>query len=311
MSGPTASGKSRLAIQAANALSAHGMKPEIISADSAQVYRGMDIGTAKLPEKDWHGIAHHLIDVVNPDQDFSAAEFRQQAAGIISRLDKSGKMALVVGGTGFYLRALLQGLFPGPAKDAALRERLRKDADQNGPGVLHERIRQIDPESANRIHPHDTKRLIRALEVYELTGRTLSEHFSEHEKTCPYQVLMIGLDLERNELYHRINARVDDMMKGGFLDELIGLRDQGYGPELKSQKILGYRQLHLYLDGKLDLDQAVFDTKQKTRHYARRQLTWMRAQGETKWLHPDRDSGKIIREILNFFGSSGLTVPEA
>jgi tRNA dimethylallyltransferase len=301
ISGPTASGKSLLAIEVVNMLSARGISAEIVSADSAQVYRGMDIGTDKLPEEDWQGIGHHLIDVVDPDQDFNAVDFRDQAVRIIARLHKAGKVALVVGGTGFYLRALLQGLFPGPAKDPALREGLKKQADQKGPEFLHERVRQIDPESASRIHPHDTRRLIRALEVYELTGRPLSEHFREHEKACPYLVLMIGLDLERNELYHRINTRVDEMMKKGFLQEVMGLRGRGFGPELKSQQILGYRQLHLHLDGKLDLDQAVFDTKQKTRHYARRQLIWMRAQKETRWLHPERDRGKVIREVLNFF----------
>ncbi len=306
ISGPTASGKSRLAIEIAEALAGRGFGAEIISADSAQVYRCMDIGTDKLPEEEWHGIPHHMIDVVDPDEDFSAADFRERSGRIIARLDREGKAALLVGGTGFYLRALLQGLFPGPKKDAHLRDRLQREADQHGPGLLHERLKKIDLESANRIHPNDTKRLVRALEVYELTGRTMSEHFSEQSRECPYEVLSTGLDHEREELYKRINGRVDEMMERGFLDEVRSLRERGFGPGLKSQQTLGYRQLHEHLDGGMDLERAVYETKKKTRHYARRQLIWMRKEKETRWHHPDKERDKIKEEVLKFFGKRDL-----
>jgi tRNA dimethylallyltransferase len=303
ISGPTASGKSRLAIDAAKGLYGLGIQAEIISADSAQVYRYMNIGTDKLSEGDWQGVEHHMIDVVDPDQEFSAAEFRDKAGEIIARLEEEGKAQLVVGGTGFYVRALLEGLFEGPGKDEEIREQLRRLAGAEGPAHLHERLRKIDPESANRIHPNDTKRLIRALEVYELTGKTLSEHFREHDKKSPYNVLMIGLDLERKDLYKRIDDRVDEMLQRGFLEEVKGLRQRGYGPGLKSQQTLGYRQLHLYLDGELGLDEAVSETKKKTRHYARRQMIWLRKEKGIRWYHPEKDQEKIKDEVLKFFSS--------
>jgi len=299
LTGPTASGKTRVALEVARRLRERGLKPEILSADSAQVYRGMDVGTDKLSPPERQGIPHHLIDLVDPDEDFSAAQWAGAARDILSRLAGEEQPALLVGGTGFYLRALLRGLFPGPAADHALRARLEKEAEQGGVPALHDRLRQVDPGSANRIHPNDLFRIVRALEVYELTGEPLSRHFERQPKTslAGFRVLRLGLKLPRPELYRRINARVEAMLARGLVEEVKGLRAKGYGPKLKSQKIIGYRQVHEMLDGRCDLEQAKELIQRDSRHYARRQLTWMRAEPEIRWLDPDSDQETIFQSL--------------
>jgi len=303
ITGPTASGKTRLALEVALRLRGQGLQPEILSADSAQVYRGMNVGTDKFLPEEREGIPHHLIDLVDPDEDFSAARWAGLAREVLQRLQQEEKPALLVGGTGFYQRALLRGLFPGPAADPELRARLEKEAEALSAPALHERLRRVDPESANRIHPNDLVRIIRALEVFELTGEPLSRHFARQSNghLQGFQILRIGLEKPRPELYQRINLRVEQMFAQGLLEEVKGLREKGYGPELKSQKIIGYRQAHALLDGRYDLPRAKELIQRDSRHYARRQLTWMRAEPEIRWLNPEKDRESLHSLLDQFF----------
>jgi len=300
ISGPTASGKSRIAIDLALALGESGIPAEIISADSAQVYRFMDIGTDKLKEDERKGIAHHLIDVVNPDQHFDAALFRTLALKAIERINQSKGIPILVGGTGFWIRALLYGLFSGPGRNDELRAELRKLAGEKGSDYLHRLLFELDPESAARIHPNDLNRLVRSLEVHRLTGRPMSEHFKSQKKEKSLDALHIALNLDRGMLHEHINSRVDQMIEKGFLDEVKRLRQMGYGPGLESQQIIGYRQLHQYLDGKIAFEKAVHEIKKLTRHYARRQLVWLRGQPEIVWFDALTDLSRLLDCALKF-----------
>jgi len=300
ISGPTATGKSRLAIDVALWLKEKGIPTEIISADSAQVYRYMDIGTDKLLPEERKGVRHHLIDVVDPDQQFDAMKFRSLALKEIERICAEGGIPITVGGTGFWIRVLLYGLFPGPARNPAIRAELKELAKEKGRHYLHKLLSEIDPESARRIHPNDIQRLIRALEVYRLTGKPLSEHFQKQKPSCSFNALHLALNLDRHLLYQKINQRVDKMMEKGFLDEVKRLREMGYGPELESQKIIGYRQLHSYLDGKLSLEKAIHEIKKQTRHYARRQIIWLRGEENVRWFNPEKEREKIFATIEKF-----------
>jgi len=300
ISGPTASGKSRLAIELALEFRKHGRDAEIISADSAQVYRHLDIGTDKLSPAERQSIPHHLIDIINPDQHFDAAMFRTLALKEVARINLEGKVAILVGGTGFWVWALLYGLFSGPGRSDELREELRMLSREKGNDYLHQLLSELDPESAGRIHPHDLNRLVRALEVRKLTGKSMTEHFKEQQRETSINALHIALNVERPLLHQRINERVDQMMAQGFLDEVKRLREMGYGPGLESQKIIGYRQLHQHLDGELTIEEAVHEVKKQTRHYARRQLVWLRGQKEVKWKDPARGKASVISEATKF-----------
>lgn len=300
ITGATATGKSRAALDLAHALVAAGRPVEIISADSVQVYRHMDIGTDKLSVAGREGIVHHFLDVVDPDQTCTAAEFGARSREIIARNSAEGRATVVAGGTGFYLRALEQGLFTGPAAIPEVRERLKKAAEELGLTALHERLRAADPEAARRIHPNDPVRIIRALEVLEVTGMPITEHFARqtHEEP-PHQNLIIGLWDEREEMYRRINQRVDEMMAQGLVEEVEKLRALGFGPELKSQQALGYKQVHAFLDGRLTREEAVYLIKRDTRHYARRQLTWLRKDKSIHWM-PAADRAAVVAAGLAF-----------
>ncbi len=302
ISGPTASGKSKAALELAVCLRGQGIKAEIISADSAQVYRYMDLGTDKLKPEDRQGISHHLIDIVNPDQHFDAELFRGLAGREIDRINQDRGLPILVGGTGFWIHALLYGLFPGPARSAEVREELKKTASEKGTQHLHAQLSAIDPESAQRIHPNDLFRLVRALEVYQLTGKSLTEHFKSQQKEKAFNALYFALNLDRNILYERIGRRVDEMMAGGFLGEVRKLRETGYGPELVSQKIIGYQQLHEHLDGVITLEQAIHAIKAETRHYARRQLIWLRKEKDVSWLDMIKGYDKIMEKARGFIG---------
>jgi tRNA dimethylallyltransferase len=304
ISGPTASGKSGLALEMAKEFAKKGFSAEIISADSAQVYRHMDIGTDKLPEAERMGIPHYLIDVVNPDEHFDAAVFRVTALKEIERINAHTGVPILVGGTGFWIRALVYGLFTGPARDEVVREELNNLAKQKGPDYLHQLLSELDPESAKRIHPHDLNRLIRSLEVQKLTGKSLSDHFKDHQKEPALHALHIALNIDRSLLHERINQRVEEMMAKGFLEEVKKLREMGYGPDLESQKIIGYRQLHQHIDGELTLDQAVHEIKKQTRHYARRQLVWLRGQKEIAWFDALSNNLNIFTQAFKFMEES-------
>jgi tRNA dimethylallyltransferase len=293
--GPTGSGKTAAAIPLAVRF-----KGEIISADSMQIYRYMDIGTAKPTRAEQQQVGHHLIDVAAPDESFSAARYADMARNVISRLQPEGTVPFVVGGTGLYIKALLKGLFPTEPVDPTVRSRLKKDAVVHGAAVLHRRLADCDPEAARRIQPNDTYRILRALEIYESSGRSISQLQSEHgfsEK--PFSVLKIGLDIDRNRLYERINMRVDYMIRAGLLQEVKNLLGRGYAPTLKSMQSIGYRHLVDFIQGRLSWPEALRTFKRDTRRYAKRQLTWFKADSEINWI-ADENTTRMMQRINNF-----------
>jgi tRNA dimethylallyltransferase len=278
--GPTAVGKSRAATEIAVRLGT-----EIISADSRQVYRGMDIGTDKPTPAERGRARHHMIDVVEPDEGFSAGRFREMSGAVIDRLHREGRVPLVVGGTGLYVKLLAYGLWEGPGADWDLRERLRREESARGPGHLHQRLRAVDPETAERIHPNDLSKTVRALEVQERTGRPLSDFHRGHQfGERPYEAVLIGLRREREDLYRRIEERVDAMVRNGLTDEVGGLLKKGYSPELSSMRGLGYRQMIGYCRGRSGLAEAVLRLKRDTRRYAKRQFTWFNRDASIRWI---------------------------
>jgi tRNA dimethylallyltransferase len=276
--GPTGSGKTALAIDLAVRLDT-----EIISADSMQVYRGMEIGTAAPTLEQLATVRHHFVGMLEPDQEFSAGEFRRLAREVVEGLNARGRVAVVVGGSGLYISALIDGLFEGPPKDDEIRSKLHAEAES---GVeLFERLKGVDPEYAASILPGDLRRIVRALEVHELTGRPISALHHEHqERTGEYSAVQVALDYPREELYRRINERVDAMVAAGFADEVKSLLDRGYRAEIERLRSVGYREIAAYIDGAKSLDEAVEATKQQTRRFAKRQLTWFRADGRIHWM---------------------------
>ncbi len=284
ISGPTGVGKTDAAITAAQPLGA-----EIVSADAMQVYRHMDIGTAKPTQEQQRRVGHHLIDVVDPDEPFSAALFKEMAEARIGRLHQKGCPVFVVGGTGLYIKALTRGLFPAEGEDDAIREKLREEVETSGLDALYQRLRTVDPEAAQRIHPNDTYRIIRALEVHQATGQPISSLQRNHGfRDMGYRTLCIGLTLDRTILYDRIDKRVDLMLASGFLEEVRGLLDQGYPSTLKSMRSIGYRHVADHLEGRVTWDETVRLFKRDTRHYAKRQLTWFKADPDIEWMEPDQ-----------------------
>jgi tRNA dimethylallyltransferase len=295
VSGPTASGKTSLAVELA--LLYNG---EIISADSMQVYRLMDIGTAKPSLKERRGIPHHLIDVVYPDEEYTAARFKIDASSKIREIAGQGKNIIIAGGTGLYIKALTQGLFDGPEADWELRRELLAVAADKGKVALHERLKKIDPEGASLIHPNNLNRVIRAIEVYELAGKPISGLQKEHSfSESPYECLKIGLDVERDALFERIDRRVDQMMSAGLLEETRALAAAGYGYDLKPMCGLGYKEMSGFLRGEYPLEEAVRLIKRNTRHYAKRQLTWFRKDPDIKWFNPS-EKKNIIEAVARF-----------
>ncbi len=275
--GPTAVGKTNVALKLAKKLRA-----EIISCDSMQVYKGMDIGTQKPSVADRKKIKHHMIDILTPDKEFSAADFRKRALRIIGALHKRGKIPLFVGGTGLYMKALLDGLFPSPPKDEALRRRLYKEAKKYGSGRLHEKLEKIDPKAAGKIHPNDTKKIIRALEICYITKKTVSEmRAGTRPLSNKYDVRIIGLIRPREELYKRIDERVEEMFQQGFLDE--AKRFVRRKLSITAKQAIGYREAFDYLNGRISLEEAKELIKKNTRRYAKRQLTWFGADKRIKW----------------------------
>ena len=277
--GPTASGKSELAVRLAERFDG-----EIVNADSVQVYRGLNIGTAKPSRESMQNIPHHLFNIINPDEEFTAANYRRAAKEIILEICSRSKTAVVVGGTGLYIRALLSGLVDAPGADDAVRSEYNEIAERYGNEQLLEVLRKVDPGAAARIHPNNRLRVIRALEVFRQTGRTISAFQDEHGfmlKWC--NSLKIGINVERSQLYERINARVDRMIAAGFVAEVESLLSQGYSPKLKSLSSIGYREICDYLAGGHALSEAIELIKQNSRRYAKRQLTWFKSDLEVKW----------------------------
>ena len=295
--GPTAGGKSTVALALAAEFGA-----EVINADSMQVYTYMDIGTAKPSLEARKLVRHHLIDILYPDEEFSAALFREAAQQAIAVVEARGRKAMVVGGTGLYIKALTSGLIRGGEVDPAIRARLRAEAQGTGREGLYRRLQEVDPITAARLHPHDTYRIIRALEVYERTGHPISALRQRHQfQEGPYQVLKIGLLMEREELYQRIDERVEAMMRQGLQEEVQQLLDRGYSPGLKTMQSLGYKQMTAYLQGEYDLAEAVRRIKRDTRRYAKRQLTWFKADPQIHWVASQGDRGAVKRMIEVFW----------
>ncbi|WP_132005371.1 tRNA (adenosine(37)-N6)-dimethylallyltransferase MiaA [Mesobacillus foraminis] len=276
--GPTAVGKTKLSIELAKQFNG-----EIISGDSMQIYKGMDIGTAKVTPEEMEGIPHHLIDIKFPEEPFSAAEFQELVRMKITEISKRGKLPMIVGGTGLYIQSVIYDYqFTEAASDSEFRKALEETAAEGGSEKLHAQLRKVDPESAERIHPNNVRRVIRALEVYHCTGKTMTEYQLEQVPELLYDTCIIGLTMERALLYDRINHRVDLMMEQGLLEEVASLHQKGIR-NCQSIQAIGYKELYDYLDGKVDLDVAVENLKQNSRRYAKRQLTWFRNKMNVEW----------------------------
>ncbi|HBO84828.1 MAG: tRNA (adenosine(37)-N6)-dimethylallyltransferase MiaA [Deltaproteobacteria bacterium GWC2_42_11] len=298
IAGPTASGKSKAAIELAKIFNV-----EIISADSMQVYRFMDIGTAKPSSEERAEIKHHMIDIANPDEDYTAARFKNEASKAIEDVYRRGKNIFVVGGTGLYIRTLIKGLFMGPGKNEKLRQKLKDLSEKQGSNYIYNILKKVDPSSASKIHPNNKVRIIRAIEVYFTTKRTMSSFQTEHgflEK--PYDVLYMGLKKERKELYRDIEARVDRMVDNGLINEVKGLIDMGYSPESKAMQALGYREAAKYLNGKLTFENMAYEIKKNTKRYAKRQITWFNKEPDIRWVDAN-DINAMVSMIRGFLTS--------
>ena len=296
--GPTAVGKTEIAIQLAQRLNA-----EIISVDSRQIYRQMDIGTAKPTPEEKQAARHHLIDCVDISEPFSVADYQSLADTAIADIQNRGKRVLLVGGAGLYFRVIVDGLFKGPGADPALRKRLEGEVAQFGVDALHDRLRVCDPESADRIHPNNIVRVIRALEVYELTGTPMSELQQQwHPEKQRYPFIAFGLTMPRALLYRRIEQRVDVMLANGLIAEVESLLAAGYGRDTIALRSFGYKELIAYLDGDCTYLEAISQLKQNTRRFAKRQLTWFRK--DTRIERLDRESTPdIVASLLKKIGN--------
>lgn len=303
--GPTATGKTRLSIELAKAVNG-----EIISADSMQVYKQMDIGTAKPTAEEMQGIKHYLIDEIEPAQSFSVAKYKELANGYIKEIVSRGKVPIIVGGTGLYIHSLLDDRdFGNYQPDLVYRDELYKIAETKGGEALKEMLAVVDEESANRLHSNDTKRLVRALEVYKLTGKTIT-YWNEQSKisSSPYNALIFGLTYQnRATLYEKINLRVEEMFKGGLVDEVKRLLANGVTPEMTAMQAIGYKELVFYVKGEMTLNEAKEKIKQESRRYAKRQLTWFRRDNNIIWFEIDslgldgkNISHKIIKTMENY-----------
>ncbi len=294
--GPTASGKSSLAIHLAKQF-----RGEILNCDSLQMYRHFDLGSAKLPVAEREGVPHHLLDILSPEEEFTAGEFARRAKEILAVVTSQGKLPLIVGGTGFYLRALLDGLFSGPARNRELRERLQLRAAQKDTGYLHRLLRRLDPPSAEKIHPHDTPKLIRALEVCLEARRPLSELFREgRDPLQGYHVLKLGLNPPRTELYEGINRRTRALFESGLVEEVRGILAKGFPKTWSPFKSHGYREALEYLEGKIGLEEAVRLAQAATRQYAKRQMTWFRKEAGVRWFSGFGTDRAIQTEVSSY-----------
>lgn len=299
LTGPTAVGKTKASIGLAKAIGG-----EIISADSMQVYKGMDIGSAKIRPEEMEGVPHYLVDVLEPEEEFHVVRFQEMAKRAMEEIYAKGKIPILVGGTGFYIQAVLYDIdFTENDGDSDYRRELEKFAQEYGAEALHTRLREVDPKSAEEIHAHNVKRVIRALEYYHQSGTPISKHNEEQrEKESPYQYVYFVLNDERAHLYERINLRVDQMMEEGLVEEVERLRNKGCTKEMVSMQGLGYKEILKYLEGEYTLEEAVEIIKRDTRHFAKRQLTWFKREKEVIWLDKpafNYQEERILEEMLN------------
>lgn len=298
--GPTAAGKSALAMEVAQRSNC-----EIINADSRQFYRGMDLGTAKPSAQDRRRVSHHLIDVRSPGEPLDVAEFAQIARAAVEEIAARGRNPLVVGGSGLYLRVIRGGIFRGPAASAEIRDRLAKIAAERGAAHLHRQLREIDPDAANRIGVNDLYRIVRAIEVFELTGENISAHQRRHRfADNGYDTLTVGVEVERKKLYEAIDRRFDAMVAAGLVAEVRALIEAGYSPEKPPLSTIGYKQIAAHLRGEIALADAIARAKQESRRLAKRQITWFRREPEIVWLDPERGAQDAFVLFEKFFAMS-------
>lgn len=305
LTGPTSVGKTSLSIALAKAVNG-----EIISADSMQVYKHMDIGTAKITPEQMQGVPHYLIDELEPEEEFNVVLFQQLAKKYMDHIYSLNKIPILVGGTGFYIQAVLNDIdFTENESDQAYRRELEQQLKDKGPDHLHEMLKQIDPDSAAAIHPNNSKRVIRALEFARLTGDKISEHNKEQRsKSSPYRFCYFVLNKDRDMLYRTIDQRVDCMLKDGLLDEVKALAEKGYTRDLVSMKGLGYKELLAYLEGECSLEEAIEILKRDTRHFAKRQLTWFKREREVIWLNKEEypDEQALLSHMLTLLKEKGI-----
>lgn len=297
LTGPTAVGKTKLSIELAKAVNG-----QMISADSMQVYRHMDIGTAKIRPEEMQDIPHYLIDVLDPWESFDVVRFQTMAKEALEKIYTAGAIPIVVGGTGFYIQALLYNIdFDENDSETGYRSELQSFADRHGVEALHDRLRQVDEKSADMIHPNNIKRVIRALEFYHQTGTRISEHNeTQRQKESPYRFVYFVLDDERERIYRRIDQRIDQMLDQDLVAEVKQLRDMGCTRDMVSMQGLGYKEILAYLDGECTLEEAVYILKRDTRHFAKRQLTWFRREHEVRWIERQEypDEAAMLQAML-------------
>ena len=306
LAGPTAVGKTDLSIQLAKRIGG-----AIISADSMQVYKYMDIGSAKVMPEEMEGVKHYLIDELDPSDEFNIVRFQQMAKDALKEIYANGQIPIVAGGTGFYIQALLYDIdFTHQDSDEAFRKEMADYAAEYGAEALHEKLKEIDPVSYKTIHANNTKRVIRALEYYRMTGQPISAHNEqEHQKVSPYNFAYFVLTDDRKHLYDRIDYRVDLMMKKGLVDEVKNLYDMGYHKDMVSMQGLGYKELLSYLDGECSLEEAVYIIKRETRHFAKRQLTWFRRERDVIWLDKSAyqyNDQRILTDMCRMLQEKGI-----
>ncbi len=300
--GPTAVGKTYISVELAKKLNT-----EIISADSMQIYKGMNIGTAKITDEEKQGIIHHMIDIINPDEEYSVSEFKYDAEKIIDRLLSENRIPIIVGGSGLYVNSLIYDLDFGNTKsNKKLREYYTYYYKEHGEDALYDKLLKIDPVAAEKIHKNNIKRIIRALEVYDITGVKFSELNTDiRKKSNKYDCILIGLSMERKVLYERINQRVDEMLSKGLVDEVSSLIKKGYGKNLVSMRGIGYKEIIEYLEGNTDYEEAVNTLKQNTRRFAKRQYTWFLKDENVKWFSMDNPSeiDKTLDSIVEYIST--------
>ncbi len=298
IAGPTAVGKSEAAVEVARRIGG-----EIVSADSMQVYRHMDIGSAKITKEEMMGVPHHMIDVVDPDEEMDVARYASMASEAIRSIYARGHMPILCGGTGFYIQAVTRKIdFEETDADPAYRKELSSIFDEKGADYLHAKLKEIDPKAAEEIHPNNKKRVIRALEYYKETGRCISDHNEEEKKrSSPYDLAFFVINMDRDLLYERINDRVDFMMQEGLVDEVLYLRAMGLSRDNVSMQGLGYKEMLDYFDGRTTLDEAVEIIKRDSRHFAKRQITWFKREEDAIWL--DRLSFGDARSVADYIVS--------
>lgn len=306
LSGPTAVGKTALSIELAKRVNG-----AIISADSMQVYKYMDIGSAKIMPEEMDGIKHYLIDELNPEDEFNIVVFQQKAKAALEEIYANGQIPIIAGGTGFYIQALLYDIdFDNQDCNEEFRAELEQIAKEQGNEVLHDRLREIDPVSAEKIHANNVKRVIRALEFYHLTGKPISEHNeTEQQKESPYNFAYFVLTDDRANLYKRIDMRVDIMLENGLVEEVQKLKDMGYHRDMVSMQGLGYKEILDFLDGKCTLEEAVYILKRETRHFAKRQLTWFRREKDVIWMDKqtyDYNEAAILEDMCRILHTKDI-----